>query len=84
MSRITTVDFRADLAPFQRVVAEILTLVRKLGPEGLELLREFTAREKGGFSIGNASVMDGVATVAREASPVTLAFLEDLRRRVGQ
>lgn len=78
------VDFRADLVPFSKAVAEIVALVRKLGPEGLELLRDFTTREKGGFSIGNASVSNGVATVTRDPSPATVAFLEDLRRRVGQ
>lgn len=80
-----TLDFRADLAPFRRAVAEMLSLSRALGPEGLTLLREFsTLHRAGGFSISQTLIVDGVATVRREPSAATLEFLADLRRRAGK
>ncbi|VDC28239.1 hypothetical protein [Pseudogemmobacter humi] len=81
-----TVDFRADLVPFHRAVAEIIQLARQLGQPGREVLEAFyKAHGVSGFHVAGQTVLvDGVVTVLREPSPAAKALLEDLRRRVGE
>lgn len=63
----------------------MLKLVRRLGPEGLELLSEFCSTHRSrGFSIGRVAEVDGVAVMIREPSPAFLAFIDDLHRRCAE
>lgn len=76
-------DYRTDMAPWSRCVAELIRLATALPqPGGLERLREFTAGTRD-FCEEVAQIKDGVLVVTVVPTARTLEFLDDLRARAG-
>lgn len=76
-------DYRTDMAPWSRCVAELIRLANALPkPEGLDRLRAFTSATRD-FCEEVERIEDDVLVVTMVPTARTLEFLDDLRARAG-